>query len=119
MRVGVVADVVTCRVDLLDIVRISPYPDSDEEERRLDVVFVECVEQALSLVVAPGGVEAESDLFLLRPDVADRDRLAYAVRINVLVADGSFLAAGAVVRFRLGRIFLRVALRLAALLRLL
>ena len=47
-------------------------PLADEEERGAHVVLREDVDERLRILIAPGGVERESDALLLRLDAVDR-----------------------------------------------
>ena len=57
MGVAVIADVVTALVNFLNVVGVFIYPVTDEEKRRLYVVFVENIQQVFGLLVAPRGVK--------------------------------------------------------------
>ena len=57
MGVAVIADVVTALVNFLNVVGVFVNPVTDEEKRRLYVVFVENIQQVFGLLIAPRGVK--------------------------------------------------------------
>ncbi len=66
VRVAVVADIVTALRDFLYVVGIFVNPVADEEECRLDVIFVENIEQLLCLLVAPRRIKGDRDAVVVR-----------------------------------------------------
>lgn len=68
-----ISHVVSLFRNLLDRFGVFFRPVTDEEERRLDVVLVQNVEQSVGLFVAPGSVKRNRALLLVRLHAVNRD----------------------------------------------
>ena len=82
MRVAVVADIVSARVDFLYVVGEVVDPVAYEKKRRLDALAVENIEQLIGFLVTPCRVERDRDLLAVGLNAVNRHLLRFGGGLN-------------------------------------